>query len=452
MSDTGAMGDPVVRRHYTKVNGLVPRTSSDVTPEAAESRSLALDFLRESRGPAAVEPRLISSAHGEITQILLTIPAYAVHSAAGLPNPLSSTYRDLLAKLPHGIRTIVVTHEAVAAEVESWLAEAGLLERALVIAAPDHLNFSVWAEDGYVVVEDTRSARRYLLEPYEFPRFGDSLIADLVRNHSELLGNQAPLYFQGGNVLVGDRFFLIGADYPANTLRRYLNRVIVPAPGETPAATVHRLYRDYLDTGRELVYVGTTIPVPSEQRRPITIDGEQWTELIYFGNAAGTVQPVFHIDMFISLAGRDNDGAYQVLVGSPRLAADVLQVPLWPHSMQDAFDNIAQGLQRQGFKVIRNPLPLTYMDDPESQVRTWYFATANNALVQISGKADRRVWLPTYGHGDWTALQETDRANRDIWTDLGFSVTLLGDFHPFAENLGAVHCIKKYLDRTHETS
>jgi hypothetical protein len=24
---------------------------------------------------------------------------------------------------------------------------------------------------------------------------------------------------------------------------------------------------------------------------------------------------------------------------------------------------------------------------------------------------------------------------------------LLGDFHPFAQNLGAVHCIKKYLAR-----
>ena len=452
MSNAGATGDPVVRRHYTKVSELVPRTRADVTTEAAERRSFGLEFLRESRAPAPVEPRLVSSAHGEITQILLTIPAYAVSSAAGPPNPLSSTYRELLTKLPNRIRTVVVTHEAVAKEVESWLAEAGLLERAIVVPAPDHLNFSVWAEDGYVVVEDAQSARRFLVEPYEFPRFGDSLIADLVRNQSELLGNQAPLYFQGGNVLVGDRFFLIGADYPANTLRRYLNRVIVPAPGETPADTVHRLYREYLDTGRELVYVGSTIPVPSEQRLPLTIDGEDWTQLLYFGNAAGTVQPVFHIDMFISLAGRDNDGAYRVLVGSPRLAAEVLQVPLWPHSMQEAFDNIAQGLQRQGFKVIRNPLPLAYMDDPQSRTRTWYFATANNALVQISENAGRRVWLPTYGHGDWNALQETDRANQDVWTELGFSVTLLGDFHPFAENLGAVHCIKKYLDRTHETS
>lgn len=446
------VGDSVVHRHYVRVPGLAPRAEADVTPEAVAGRSFALDFLREARDPLPDNPRLISSAHGEITEMLLTIPAYAVISLSGLPNPLAETYRDLLAKLPTSIRIIVVTHEAVEEEVSRWLAEAGFLERAVVIAARDHLHFSVWAEDGYVVVEDEQSGSRYLLEPYEFPRFGDSLIADLVRNQSELLSNQAPLYFQGGNVLIGDSFFLLGADYPANTLRRYLNRVIVPAPGEVPAATVHRLYKEYLDVGRELVYVGSTMPVPAEERRTLTIDGEEWTEVLHFGNTAGTVQPVFHIDMFISLAGRDADGVYQMLVGSPRLAAEALEVPLWPQSMQEVFDNLAQGLERRGFKVIRNPLPHVYMDDPESRVRTWYFATANNALVQISGQAGRRVWLPTYGHGHWTVLQKTDEMNREIWQSLGFSVTLLGDFHPFAENLGAVHCIKKYLNRTVEAS
>lgn len=445
-------GEAIVRRHYARVPGLVPRTEGDVSPEAIAGRSVARASARELRETLLDHPRLVSSAHGQITELLLTIPAYAVTTLPGLPNPLAETYRDLLAKLPTSIRTIVVTHEAVEEEVSRWLDEAGLLERATVIAAPDHLHFSVWAEDGYVVVEDGESGGRYLLEPFEFPRLGDSLIADLVRNQSELLSNQAPLYFQGGNVLVGDNFFLLGADYPTNTLRRYFNRVIVPAPGEAPAATVRRLYREYLDVGRDLMYVGSTIPVPAEVRQTLAIDGEEWTEILHFGNAAGTVQPVFHIDMFISLAGRDADGVYQVLVGSPRLAAEALEVPLLPQSMQAAFDNIAQTLEQQGFKVIRNPLPHVYMDDPESRVRTWYFATANNALVQISGQAGHRVWLPTYGHGRWTALQKTDEINREIWQSLGFSVTLLGDFHPFAENLGAVHCIKKYLNRTLETS
>ena len=444
--------DPVTVRHYPKVGSLRPRTSSDISAEARDGRLQALDFLRRSRGALPDKPRLVSSAHGAIRALLLTIPAYAVTPPAeGETNPLGKAYRNLLLRLPKQVRLVILTHEAVRGRVSAWLKRAGHFERATLIAAPDHLHFSIWAEDGYVVVEDEDSEARFLLEPYEFPRYGDALIADFVRNETEIRSNQAPLYFQGGNLLIGDDFFLIGADYPANSLR-YLNRVIAPEPGERPADTIHRLYRQYMDESRELLYVGSTIPVPSEEERTITINDEEWTEVVYFGNRPGTVQPLFHIDMFLSLAGRDAGGAYQILVGDPSLAAKALRQPVWPHAMQEVFENIAAGLATQGFRVIRNPLPLVYVDDPESRTRIWYFATSNNALVQIDEPEDRQVWLPTYGHGSFgrgkrTDLRRTDRLNRDVWQSLGFQVHLLGDFHPFAENLGALHCIKKYLSR-----
>jgi hypothetical protein len=83
-----------------------------------------------------------------------------------------------------------------------------------------------------------------------------------------------------------------------------------------------------------------------------------------------------------------------------------------------------------------------YADDVARRERWWYFATANNAL--LSGAT---VYLPTYGHGAWPELAATDEANGRIWAGLGYEVVYLADFHPFAENLGAVHCIKKYLAR-----
>ena len=82
------------------------------------------------------------------------------------------------------------------------------------------------------------------------------------------------------------------------------------------------------------------------------------------------------------------------------------------------------------------------LDDTERLERLWYFATGNNALVD-----DGTVYLPTYGHGAWPELAATDQRNGEIWADLGYQVRFLADFHPFAENLGAVHCIKKYLGR-----
>jgi hypothetical protein len=297
-----------------------------------------------------------------------------------------------------------------------------------------------------VAAKDQDSTNTYLIEPFSFPRYGDSLVADFVANATDIKDTQTPLYFQGGNILVGDNFFMIGADYPANSLE-YLRSHLQPNPGESPADFIRRLYNEYLDVGRELIYVGSTIPVPQQTSRPVIIDGKQWTEILYFGNREGTAQPLFHIDMFITLLGRTSQGRFRILVGDPELAAQTLGQPVQPHAMREVFNNIAKGLSGLGFEVIRNPLPLVYIDDPGEQVRIWYFATSNNALVQDSPEKGKIVWLPTYGHGAWPELASTDEANAQIWRSEGFEVRQLGDFHPFAENLGALHCIKKYLAR-----
>ncbi len=438
---------PQVTRHYPKVKGLVRRTRGDLSSEYLEARTLATPFLRDMMEAKPAHPRLVSTAHGAFARLLLTIPAYAVDPPApGEANPLATAYQDLLQKLPATVALIVLTHEAVQGQVNAWLKSAGLDARALAVAAPDDVNFSVWAEDGYVVIGDQESGRTYFVEPYSFPRYGDALIADFVANASDLRDTQAPLYFQGGNVLIGDDFFMIGADYPAKSLA-YINKVILPKPNEAPADTVRRLYGEYLDSARKLIYVGSTIPVPAETCESFTQNGERWQEYKSVGNDKGTTQPLFHIDMFLTLAGRNPQGKYQILVGDPRLAAQLLGWPLQPHSMAQVFDNIARGLSRLGFEVIRNPLPLVYVDDPESKERIWYFATSNNALVEITAGGAKTVWLPTYGHGNWSALEATDRRNCEIWEGLGFAVKTLVDYHPFAAELGSVHCIKKYLQR-----
>ena len=188
--------------------------------------------------------------------------------------------------------------------------------------------------------------------------------------------------------------------------------------------------------------------MPAAQRREFRLGGATWVEDIYAGNAPGTRQPIFHIDMFVSLAGRGEDGRQRVLVGDPRAAAQLTREPLQPHAMASVFDDIARDLARRGYAVTRTPLPLVYSDDPDERVRSWYFATSNNVLVHAPGGARPSVYIPTYAHGPFAdTLAETDRANAEIWEGLGYDVVALGDFHPFALRLGAAHCIKKYLAR-----
>ncbi|MFP5317573.1 MAG: hypothetical protein ACLGI2_04685 [Acidimicrobiia bacterium] len=425
---------PLRPRPYPATPGLVRRTAADFSAAERRSRGVRGHLIQADLDLRPAEPRLVSTAHGRIERMLLTVPSYAVQSP-----PLAAVYGSLLRTLRPEVALTILTHESVEGTVSGW--RRG--DDDVVLAVPDHLLFSVWAEDGYVMaLGDGGRGDTWFVEPYAFPRYGDGLVAELVSNGTGLRKAQAPLYFQGGNVLIGDDFVLLGADYPAESLE-YVGDVLAPAPGESPAGLVRRLYSEYLDTSRRLLYLGSTIPVPAEDARPVGIDGQQWTEIVHTGNAAATVQPVFHIDMFVTLAGRGDDGRYRVLVGDPSLAARLVGERVAPHAMPEVFDSIAAVLGRLGFDVVRNPLPLVYVDDPAERLRIWYFATANNALVEPG-----RVILPTYGHGAWGSLEVVDRANAELWRSLGFEVAELADCHPLAEALGSVHCIKKYVRRS----
>jgi hypothetical protein len=403
-------------------------------------------FEATVKKPMPEQPRIVSSAHGAIRHLLLCYPSYA-----GGDDVYRDVFVDLFRQLPESVELTVVAHSSVVAELEQAADAERPRSQTTIVEAPNYLRYTVWAEDPYVVVEDAGSEapRRFLVEPFTFPRVGDSVIADLVAEASDLQSLQSPLFFQGGNVLIGDDFVLIGVDYLFETLDTFLRyHPVLGLPedrGETQDFIVD-LFRQTFDRDRQILFAGTRLRVPATETRPLRIDGEEWTEVLYAGT--GHHQPIFHIDMFVSLTGRSESGRYRLLVGSPAAADRLLDRPSVPHGLNEMFDDVARQLEAQGFEVARNPLPLTFVDDPDAKERFWYFATSNNCLVQIDEAEGSHVWLPTYGHGAWSDLAVTDEANRAIWEELGFAVHQLADFNVFAQNLGSVHCIKKYLARS----
>ena len=69
-------------------------------------------------------------------------------------------------------------------------------------------------------------------------------------------------------------------------------------------------------------------------------------------------------------------------------------------------------------------------------------------LLDVPAGERPTAYLPTYAHGPFAeTLVATDRRNAEAWETLGYDVVALGDFHPFAINLGAAHCIKEYVAR-----
>ena len=439
------MTDVIRPAHYAYSDEMKARYKPDpvATPEVFQRRAVAFDLLQKFQSTPRT-PSLVSSTYGTIEAVLMTLPAY-VFLYPSYADPI----RDLIAQLPSSCQYFILVPTDHRNDLERWLTAANAHSRATIVEAPPTMTFTVWAEDAYAAIRDvaggiTSAASRYLVEPAVFRRADDALIADEMARNTSLSQSQVKLYFQGGNILVGDDFWLLGMDYAINSLNL---GYVVPQPSEGKLAAIERAYGQALDHSRKLHVIGSSVTVPHQQQVPIVINNEPWFEEVYVGNAQGTTQPLFHIDMFITLAGRSDDGKQIVVVGDPQAAADLLNTPLSRYAMQPIFNNIATKLTAAGFEVVRNPLPLVYQDEPARKIRRWYFATANNALVQTAEK-DRRVWLPTYGHGDWRELAATDRANADIWRHLGYSVHSLGDFHPFARNLGAVHCISKYLGRT----
>jgi len=231
---------------------------------------------------------------------------------------------------------------------------------------------------------------------------------------------QADIPFEGGNILIGEEHIFVGADSPAVA---------------------------ELDLGkRETVLIGAP-DYPAETSCPATRGKEEWQEIFHYHNKAGTRQPVFHIDMFVTLAGKGADGRERILVGDPALAAEILKTPLHPFALAQHFDAIASDLTARGFAVIRNPLPMIYKDNVEKCTRTWFYTSSNNVMVQRATAEDNIVWIAEFGHDNWPELAKIDAENRAIWEDWGYKVRMIPDGQRLAENLGGLHCLTNVLKR-----
>ena len=403
--------------HYSSSDELPVRCLASMRPASPPIAEQVLE-----------RPALVSNSYGEMDAVLMTLPATVFHYAAyGVP------LSDLIGKLPGNTRLLFSIPTGFRQRLEEWLCAADAFERSTIIENDADLALNLWSGDDYAAVRDVSTGISSTNPRVLVGRRLPGGLEDQQIRCSELPVADEISGGIGGNLLVGDDFAIVGRDAVARLCGEDLDAFT-------------RIFQQLFDSGRELFVLGTELPVPSEGVRPFQIDGYSWQEQIYLGNCQGSRQPMPNLDSFVTLAGRDGKGSQTVLVGCPRAAAGMLGLPLPDHALWQHFDDIAARIAGWGMTVVRNPLPLVYRDFPDQRLRRWYFASANSALVQTT-HTHREVWLPTYGHGSWAELRHTDRANAAVWSELGYAVTRLGDFHPFAEKLGTVQCISKNLGR-----
>ena len=261
-----------------------------------------------------------------------------------------------------------------------------------------------------------------LLRPECLPRFDDFPASAVLGRRIAPRVQNARLSFEGGNLMACGPWLMVG--------------------GDTPDAAA-------LDRTRTRVMLACRGPGLGEAQRTAGHLAPGWTETLRYRVSAGSLQPQFHLDLFVAYAGRGGDGRLRFLIGCPRLGADLLGHAVQEHADADRFDQIAVALTERGALVIRNPLPLIWRDDIPAKRRIWYHLPVNNALVQQADGTGGDVWIPVFAEPPWEELALVDAANIRIWQDLGFRVHRIPRMLGPAEKLGALHCMAKVIERDH---
>jgi hypothetical protein len=344
----------------------------------------------------------------------------------GEPCPAETLLRAA-ASIP---RISIVAHKSCVAQVNALLRRVGRSQGADVVAASDDAALWGWVQDRCVICRDAVTGAPILVHGASHEARDIARYAAMARPDMRCV--ETGLRQEGGNILADEDVCFLGADLVTND-----------------GAFLERFSAE-IESGRALVPIGGAVALPQRgpSRFAIRAGDLRWREAAdRCLSRPGTRQPVFHLDMFMTLAGKSSSGRTRVLVGDPLAASRLIGVPLPEGVPLHVFDEIAIDLDRRGFEVIRNPLPFVYFDDPAARMREWFYASANNCWVEQVEQGQSRVWLPEYGFGAWPEMRATDAANAALWRELGFDVVPAGDFLPLAAELGALNCVSKILER-----
>ena len=279
---------------------------------------------------------------------------------------------------------------------------------------------SIWAQDGYCCLRKN-DGTTVLLEPLDFTRGGDHFVADQVAAETEMEVEVTKYHLEGGNILAGDDYIIVGKDY---------------------------LHRNESITGE------SRMKITNGFKKLFGVSQVIWLgfdELVKFPMNVyqGHYQPIFHIDMYVTLAGQTTEGKELVFVADVNLAKNILGQAPPPAVIIRAFDKTAQFFEnynRDGlqFEVKRLPIDLWDVDSSSGT-----FLTYNNCLIEVYGKA-KNVNIPAYSSVAPGSVNSRilDKCVAEIFHDNGFKTKLLlGAYEELCKRGGSVHCITKVLKR-----
>lgn len=433
--------------------------------------------LERSIGDKQHPVELLSSSYGMIESMLVTIPVPYLEEY----QPPYTSYLDIIKEFPlqfpgKQLTLLIETRKQQPDKYEQATIDA-LKESIqsmdlLIMTTPKaERSFSLWAQDAFLVAQTHEiSTTGIIISPSEYLREdkrNDGSIAREVadRHPAGYASRTFPAPIEAGNILIADDFVLVGKDeilrseYSEAQFTQYFSRCFGT---KKKLIVVHCNPKDF-----EPIYEDNREKVKTRSltKSDVVIDKQTgYQHSIY--KWRGKAQPIFHIDLFITLLGRNSADEQIILIGEPTKGLDThnfndKEQEIIDEQIKDASDrinecikNLKQDLSKYNipYKILRNPLPLTYYTYAPQTV--WYWASYNNCLVEISNN-EKNVWLPRYHNNEdienqqWQQLLKYDEKNEEVFQQNGFNTYLFNhDFHALATNNGALHCMTKCLKRS----
>lgn len=212
---------------------------------------------------------------------LLSVPAGVMDRSNGPWR--SEVFRRVLAALPPQVELVAAGHPETLKRLASWL-DALQRPRAQFVRIESSVDFTSWCQDAFLPARDEAGAPALILSARP-ARQADAIVARAVAEATGTPCVWAPFQFEGGNVVVGEEFVFVGRD----TLGGDKDGDLLRALG-------------ILGERRRICLMGARVELPRSEVRL-------------------RHQPIFHIDAFVSIAGRGPNGRERVLVatrGSPQ--------------------------------------------------------------------------------------------------------------------------------------
>ncbi|MEM6268114.1 MAG: hypothetical protein AAF998_01700 [Bacteroidota bacterium] len=403
----------------------------------------------------------ISSVYGPITEILLLYPGRGENVTY---SQIRARFQQLMRSFK-GVKFYILAHyhPEIVAQINdqpnrSRLRVENFADGVRMVpihadfpthpANKDHLRQGRWAQDPFLILSGRRGNPVFLEPYYQFS--GNRNIAEQISAAARWQILSTRYGIQGGNILVGDEYALIGKDTLIFNLHTYFPEAVDDPESERYIR--HDLER-LLGVGH-VIWVGTEKPFRYKNERFRHLAPEISTEYL-------PSQPLFHLDLFITLNGRNHLGEEEILVasfepeflcvGDQSLRSDIEMLEESLREIRDFFASHHTQNPNLKFKVIE--IPAVIVVDAHGLPRIYSY---NNALVEHF-EGQTRLFLPRYSDG--SRLSDFFREAEECVIDRITLSSLIpvrphlvsGGFFDLAPQYGSLHCLCKVLRRQQVT-